>query len=129
MATLFPKHFWCSATHDPAAILGSAPISCYTNKTHPNGFASTLQIARNLSTSASSLTANCHIFTAFLYDIQTNQAMSGIDSRQVTRMGFCVNTKSKIGLSIVEGDNSGLHESKDSRQMTMNLAATSSKVK
>ena len=125
MATLFPRHFWCSATHEPAAVLGSAPISCYTNKTHPNGFASSLQIARNLSTSATSSTANCHIFMSFLYDIQANQAMSGIDSRQVTRMGFRVETKSKVGLGLADGDESGLNESKDSRQMTMNLAASS----
>ena len=125
MATLFPRHFWCSATHEPAAVLGSAPISCYTNKTHPNGFASSLQIARNLSTSASSSTANCHVFMSFLYDIQANQAMSGIDSRQVTRMGFRVETKSKVGLGLADGDESRLNESKDSRQMTMNLSASS----
>ena len=124
MATLFPRHFWSSATHDPVAILGSAPISCYTNRAHPNGFASNLQITRNMATSACVSTKDCHNFISASYDIQANLAMSGIDSRQVTRMGFRVNTKSKVGLQIGEGDESGLHESVDSRQMTMNLAAT-----
>ena len=77
-----------------------------------------------MATSACVSTKDCHNFISASYDIQANLAMSGIDSRQVTRMGFRVNTKSKVGLQIGEGDESGLHESVDSRQMTMNLAAT-----
>jgi len=40
-------------------------------------------------------------------------------------MGFRVEKKSKVGLGLADGDESGLNESKDSRQMTMNLAASS----
>ena len=61
---------------------------------------------------------------AFLYDIQANQAMSGIDSRLVSRMGFSVDTKTKAGISVAEGDESQLKESVDSTQAALNLGAS-----
>jgi hypothetical protein len=31
MATLFPRHFYLGAKHDPLAVLGALPVSCYTS--------------------------------------------------------------------------------------------------
>ena len=122
---LVSGHFWASATHDKLAVLGAAPICCYSKRTNLYGYASTLQIGRNLATHSSSSTSTCHHTMAFLYDIQANQAMSGIDSRLVSRMGFSVDTKSKAGISVAEGDESQLKDSVDSRQAAMNLGASS----
>ena len=118
-------HFWASATYDKLAVLGAAPICCYSKRTNLYGFASTLQIGRNLATHSSSSTSTCHHTMAFVYDIQANQAMSGIDSRLVSRMGFSVDTKSKAGISVNEGDESQLKDSVDSRQAALNLGASS----
>ena len=35
LGSMFPKHFWSSATDDRASILGVLPISCYTKEAHP----------------------------------------------------------------------------------------------
>ena len=125
MASIFPRHFWENASHDQSAILGCAPISCYRKETSPNGFASSLQMARTYATHTSSSTSTCNNFTSFLYDIQANQASSNLDSRLVARQGFRVSTSTKSGLELAEGDPSQLHESLYSRQGTQNLAAAS----
>ena len=124
-ATLFPRHFWASATHDETAILGCPPISCMRKASHPDGFASSIQVARNLATHSSSSASTCHSYTAFSYEMQTNRASSGIDSRLVARHGFRVSTTTRSGLELADGDDSQLHESLDSRQGAMNLAAAS----
>jgi len=124
-ATLFPRHFWASATHDETAILGCPPISCMNKASHPEGFASSLQVARNLATHSSSSASTCHSYTAFSYEIQANRASSDIDSRLVARHGFRVSTTTRSGLELADGDDSQLHESLDSRQGAMNLAAAS----
>ena len=126
MGMCFPRHFYLSAKHDPSAILGAAPISCYTSDAHPHGFASSLSIARNLGTHSSSSTSTCSTFWSFLYDIQANKAAGGIDSRLINRHGFVVDVKSKHGLSIRGGTDEGtkLKESVDSHQAALDLAAT-----
>ena len=124
MASCFPRHFYAQATHDPIAILGSAPISCYTNATNPHGFASTLSIARNLGTHSSSSTSTCPITWSFLYDVQANKVAGGIDSRLISRNGFIVDVKSKNGISTRAKDQSALMESVDSHQAALDLAAT-----
>ena len=125
---LFPCHYYSCASNDKSSILGSMPISCFRSKVHPDGFASQLEVARNHATHASSSTANCHIYTAFTYDILANQSSNGIDSRLVARQGFRVSTSTKSGLELRKGDDSQLHESLDSRQGAMNLAAASQEV-
>ena len=128
LSCLVSGHFWASATHDKLAVLGAAPICCYSKRTNLYGYASTLQIGRNLATHSSSSTSTCHHTMAFLYDIQANQvnqAMSGIDSRLVSRMGFSVDTKSKAGISVTKRDESQLKDSVDSRQAALNLGASS----
>ena len=92
---------------------------------HPDGFASSIQVARNLATHSSSSSSTCHSYTAFSYEIQANRAMADIDSRLVARHGFRVSTTTKSGLELADGDDSQLHESLDSRQGAMNLAAAS----
>ncbi|KAL7538852.1 hypothetical protein ACHAXR_012264, partial [Thalassiosira sp. AJA248-18] len=126
MASCFPRHFYSSATHDPCAILGSAPISCYTNATNPHGFASSLSISRNLATHSSSSTSTCPLFMSFCYDIQANRVAGGIDSRLISRRGFVVDVKSRNGISVRDDDNSKvtLNESVDSHQAALDLAAT-----
>ena len=124
-ANLFPRHFWANATHDESAILGCPPISCMRKASHPDGFASSIQVARNLATHSSSSASTCHSYTAFSYEIQANRAMADIDSRLVARHGFRVSTTTKSGLELADGDDSQLHESLDSRQGAMNLAAAS----
>jgi hypothetical protein len=126
-ALLFPKHFWAAAKHDKVATLGCAPISCYRKKVHPDGFASNIEIARNLCTHASSSTATDDNFTSYLYDIQANAASAGIDSRSITRAGFKVSTASPTGLQLGDCNPSQLSETLDSSQGMMNLAAMSEK--
>ena len=66
-AMLFPKHFWCSPVHDPMSVFGCPPISCYRGTPqHLDGFASPLEMARNLCTHTSSSTATDDRFTAHL---------------------------------------------------------------
>lgn len=125
-AMLFPRHFFASATQDKHATLGCAPISCYGRKTNPDGFASTLQTARNLCTHASSSTATDDNFTSYLYDIQANAASAGIDSRLAIRSGFRATTekgRDASGFTLGDRDKSSLTESLESSQATMNLAA------
>lgn len=124
-ALLFPKHFWANSRYDPVSTLGCAPISCFRKQANPDGFASTLQIARNLCTHASSSTATDDNFSAHLYDIQANAASTGIDSRLATRAGFKVSTTSSSGLELGEYNQSELNETLDSGQGAMNLAAAS----
>ena len=125
MASCFPRHFYAEATHDPCAILGSAPISCYTSATNPHGFASSLSIARNLVTHSSSSTSTCPLFMSFCYDIQANKVAGGMDSRVIARRGFVVDVKSQNGMSVREGENPAtLNESVDSHQAALDLAAT-----
>ena len=81
MSTLFPRHFYSQATNDMCAILGDAPLFTYSHITHPFGFASNLQRARCLLTSASSSASTCPLTLAYLYDVQSNGVMSNIDSR------------------------------------------------
>ena len=127
-ALLFPKHFWANATFDNISTLGCAPISCYRKQSNPDGFASTLQMARNLCTHASSSTATDDNFTSYLYDIQANAACVGIDSRLATRSGFTVSTTSTSGLQLQDYTKDELSESLDSGQGAMNLAAASDKL-
>jgi hypothetical protein len=121
---LYPKHFWASATHDPSSILGCPPISCYRGTpTHPDGFASHIEMARNHLTHASSSTATDDNFASTHYDAIINVASSGMDSRMVSRSGFVVDNKSPTGVKLGDGDESNLEECVESSQMVMNLAA------
>lgn len=122
-AMLFPKHFWSSAKHDKVATLGCPPISVYTSKTHPAGFASHLERARNYCTHASSSTATDDHFTSYSYDILANS--SGVDSRSIARRGFRVSTANASGLELEGGDSAELTETQDSHKAMMNLAAAS----
>ena len=124
MAACFPRHFYCSATHDPCSILGAPPLSCYSRSANPHGFASTLSTARTLGTHSSSSTSTCPLFWSFCYDIQANKAAGGIDSRLVSRSGFIVDVKSKHGISTREDSNSPLSQSVDSHQSALDLAAS-----
>lgn len=127
-AMLFPKHFWCSAPHDPMSVLGCRPISCYRGSPkHGDGYASSLETARMLCTHASSSTSTDDKFTAHLWDMQANIAGSGYDSRVVRTAGFRVDAKSASGLQIGECDKASLSECMESSQALMNLAAASVK--
>ena len=124
MATLFPRHFYLGSKHDPMAILGAMPISCYTTETHPHGFASTLQYTRTLMTHSSSSTSTCPITTCFLYDVQANSALSNVDSPLVSRHGFKVDNTSQYGLSVQDKKQTDLTESVDSHQAALDLAGS-----
>ena len=41
-ASIFPRHFYISATNDECSILGAQPLFLLCSKTHPYGFASVL---------------------------------------------------------------------------------------
>ena len=114
MVACFPRHFYAAASHDACAILGCAPLSCYTSATHPHGFASTLSISRNLVTHSSSSTSTDPMLMAFCYDVQANKVAGGIDSWLISRSGFMVDVKSRNGLSIRDKDASPLCQSIDS---------------
>ena len=45
-STLFPNIYWADASRDRNSILGCRPISCYRNTANPDGFASSIQVAR-----------------------------------------------------------------------------------
>ena len=124
-AMLFPKHFWSNSRYDPISTLGCAPISCFRKATHPDGFASTLEQARTYATHASSSTSTCDHFIMNLYSMQTNEAISTIDSRLAIRSGFQVSTTTSSGLQLGSGnaDQSEITETLDSGQGAMNLAA------
>ena len=128
-ALLFPKHFWANSRFDKISTLGCAPISCYRKQTNPDGFASTLQIARNLSTHSSSSTSTDDNFISHLYDIQANAASAGIDSRLATRAGFKVCTSSSSGLQLGDYNATEINQSLDSGQGAMNLAAAADKIR
>jgi hypothetical protein len=122
-APLFPRHYWSGATHDEHAILGCAPISCYNGKTHPNGFASLIQQARNLVNHASSSTATCTNFIMHLYDGLTNLSLRKRNSVTFVRSGLKVSTTGPSGLEAFDKDVSQLTECYESSQAMMNLAA------
>ncbi len=124
-AMLFPGIFWSGATHDKNAILGSPVISSERYNGNQNGFASSLQMTRNSLTHASSSAATCHNYAAFNYDRQANRAASSHHSSQIARHGFRVSNTSNEGLEIGSGADGSLHESVDSSQMAINLAAAS----
>lgn len=126
-AMFFTKHFWCNSRFEPSATLGCPPISCFRNEANPDGFASTLDQARMYSTSAVSSTSTDDHFLMHLYSMQANAASSLIDSRLAMRNGFRVSTTTTSGLTLGEGDQSGLTESLDSGQGAMNLAAAAEK--
>ena len=130
MGSCFPRHFYASSTADNCAILGCPPLSCYSGVTNPNGFASSLSIARNLGTHSSSSTSTCPIFWSFLYDIQANKVASDFDSRLIGRRGFTVAEKSKNGLRLRDDTNkSNMTEGVDSHQSALDLAATQNYLK
>ena len=114
MAACFPRHFYLQSSLHPGAVLGAPPISCYCGDANPHGFTSTLQTARNLGTNAWSSTGNCPLFWSFCYDIQSNKASCGIDSRILGRSGFIVDVKSADGLASRSSGMSDLTESVDS---------------
>lgn len=122
---LFPKHFWSTATHDPSAILGAMPISCYRKKVYADGFASHLQHSRMYATSSSSSTSTDHNFVAHLYDSLCNRVQSDMDSRAFRRLGFKVSSSNVEGMELGDGDDSRLHECLNSKQAARNLAAAS----
>ena len=129
MGTLFPRHFYSQATNDMCAILGDAPLFTYSHITHPFGFASNLQRARCLLTSASSSASTCPLTCAYLYDVQSNGVMSNIDSRLAERNGFVVDLLSPHGMSVRDKDRTNLSEGLDSRQAALNLAGAQPYVK
>ena len=125
-AMIFPRHFWIGSKFEKETVLGASPISCYCfSGTHPFGFASHLERARNFCTHSSSSAATDDTFTAHLYDILCNSAASNLDSRSVARSGFKVDAKSATGLRLGERDESQLKESEDSAKVMMALAAAS----
>lgn len=127
-ALLFPKHFWASSVYDRTSVMGCPPISCYRGTvTHPDGFASTLERARNLMTHSSSSTATDDRFTAHSYDMQANIASNGVDSRIISKSGFRVDSSSSSGLKVGERDQSDLKESMESAQGMLNLGAAAHK--
>jgi len=124
MGTMFPRHYYAAATHDKCAILGSLPLSCFTNQAHPHGFLSKLQHAQMLITHGSSSTGSCSATAFFLYDVLANAALSHTDSRIIARNGFEVCTESPNGIDAVDKEQSNITDSVDSHQAALNLAAT-----
>jgi predicted GIY-YIG superfamily endonuclease len=122
MGTLFPRHFYAQAKHDPHAILGVPPLCCYNHKNHPFGMASTLDFSRTLLTHSSSSASNCHTTAAFLYDVQANKAMSNMDSRVIGRSGYMVDVMSAHGISARGKGETDLTESVDSHEAARDLA-------
>jgi hypothetical protein len=127
--TLFHRHFYSQATNDMCAILGDAPLFTYSHINHLFGFASNLQQARCLLTSASLLASTCPLTLAYLYDVQSNGAMSNIDSRPAERNGFAVDLLSPHGMSVRDKDRTNLSEGLDSHQAALNLASAQPFVK
>ena len=124
MATLFPRHYYAASTHDKCAILGSLPLSCFTNDVHPHGFLSKLQHAHMLITHSSSSTGTCSATAFFMHDVLANSALSSTDSRIIAKNGFDVCTESPNGIDARDKQQSSLIESVDSHQAALNLAAT-----
>ena len=124
MGTLFPRHYYAASTNDRCAILGSLPLSCFTNSPHPHGFLSKLQHAHMLITHSSSSTGSCSATAFFLHDVLANAALSSTDSRVIARNGFEVCTESPNGIDAVDKEQSNLTDSVDSHQAALNLAAT-----
>jgi hypothetical protein len=100
MSTLFPSHLYAEEKHDSCSILGDVPICCYSRDTHPFGFLSQLEHGRALATSSCSSTSTSPFLLAYVYDVQTNGAMSNIDSRLVEHHGFKVDVVSPQGMSL-----------------------------
>jgi len=89
-STLFPNIYWADSARDRHSILGCRPISCYRNTTNPDGFASTIQVARCLATHVCSPAATDHNYTAFLFDVEANKAACNIHSNLLNQHGFKV---------------------------------------
>ena len=127
-AFVFPKHFWAAMRSDRYSILGCLPISCYRGSLpHPDGFCSLTERGRNLLTHASSSTATDDKHTGYTYDIFTNIASIGHDSREIERSDFAPKSDTRSGLGLGDRDESTLVESMDTGKEMMNLAAASQK--
>lgn len=93
-STLFPNIYWADATRDSNSILGCRPISCYRNVCNPDGFASTIQVARCLATHVYCPAATDHNYTAYLFDIEANRAACNTHSNLLNQHGFKVSNVS-----------------------------------
>ena len=113
---------------DRYSILGCLPISCYRGSLpHPDGFSSLTERGRNLLTHASSSTATDDKHTGYTYDIFTNIASIGHDSREIERSDFAPKCDTRSGLGLGDRDEPTLVESMDTGKEMMNLAAASQK--
>jgi len=123
-ASQFPRHFHCTATNDPDAILGARALPFYSNTLRPFGIASVLEHARARITCPSSTTSTDQNYHFHLWDVMANFTLSGNDSRDINERGFVVDPKSPMGLSVRAKGESGLSGDIDSCQMVRKLGAS-----
>ena len=128
-SSIFPRHFYISATNDECSILGAQPLFLLCSKTHPYGFASVLDHARMHMTNPSSTTSTDPNFMCLYFDILGNMVMSKCHSRDIFERGFVVDNKSAYGMSVREQNHTKLSGSVDSRRMVMNLASSQKYIK
>jgi hypothetical protein len=123
-ATLFPRHFFMSATNDKCSILGAQPVFLLTSKNHPYGFASTLSQDRIHMTNASSTTSTDMVFMIYYFYMLGNKLLNSCHSKDLFERGFIVDNESSIGMSIRDKGCSNLSESVVIRKMVMNLSSS-----
>ena len=87
-ASLFPRHFYISASHDECSILGAQPLFLLCSKTHPYGFSSVLDHARMHMTNPSSTTSTDPNFMCLYFDMLGNMVMNQCHSRDIFERGF-----------------------------------------
>ena len=128
-ASLFPRHFYISASHDECSILGAQPLFLLCSKTHPYGFSSVLDHARMHMTNPSSTTSTDPNFMCLYFDMLGNMVMNQCHSRDIFERGFVVDNSSSYGMSIRDKDNTKLSGSVDSRKMVLKLASSQKYIK
>ena len=121
-ASLFPRHYYASASRDRSSVLGARPLFLMSSKTYPHGFASTLQHARIRMTDPSSSTSTDPKLMCTYYDELGNMSMNNVHSRDVFERGFTVDDKSTTGMAVREKGETNLSEAVDSSKMVMNLS-------
>ena len=96
--------------------------------THEPERMTTVEVASNLHTHASSSASTDDISTAHLYDIRANREDANLDSSLVRNDDFKVTTASANGLDLAEGDISGLYKTVNSTQSANDVAASAEEV-
>ena len=114
-ASLFPRHFYISASNDLCATLGAQPLFLLTPRKNKYGFTSILTQARIHMTNPFSTTSTDPNLMCYYFDTLENIVLGKSYSRDIFERGFVVDDKSAYGMSVRDKNHTELVGSVDSR--------------